>query len=1058
MYSHSADLRPTHNGWDSCVKPLAAMVGLLLAATAALAVPEYGDVWRPPSGCTKYYTSGNGHKFCVIHDMEGYYYTAVSYLNRCDISASIHYAVNGLTDSSDNGAAPGEITQCVLEQYYAWHATCWNKWMFGTEHEGFVSNPAWFTEAMYQASAGLHRHLCNTYSIPKDRNHIIAHGQKSSSAWVTWLASNYPSIDATCNTHTDPGSYWDWTYFMSLILSQTNGATVVSSSVPASVAAGQSFTATITFRNSGTRAWTTASPNLRNHKLGSQSAQDNTTWGFSRVALPSTPIAANQTATFTLNATAPTTPGNYTFAWKMVQDNVGWFGETFSTTISVINAGPTITTQPASKTVNPGSNVTFTVAATGSGTLTYQWRTNGVNLSNGTKFAGVTTTSLTVTNVQQTDVGNYSVAVTDINGTIVSSSAALTVNAVVAFYEDFESGLGNWTVFPTPGTTLDWSTAQYKSSSHSAYVDGAFDRMYRDLGIRVDGRLRITAWVYDGTQTRAFVDMRGYSGGSFGSGGLVQLFCAGKYNTVTMSGETWSSSYYQGRVVAGSNTGWFNLNGSGAPTRSTGWHKFVIERRSDGTTIDFYVDDILSRTITGATAYSLDSAAIGSIGSGSTNVAGTAWIDDVKVEYFDLPVITTPPASQIVAAGGTATFSVTASNTVGSYQWRKNGTNISGATASALTLSNVQGTNAGTYDVIVANGAGPVDSADAVLKVSPTITSQPASSTNLPLTTATFTVVAAGQTPFSYQWRKNGADLADGGNISGAVSATLTVSSVAPDDAGSYSVVVTNAGGSATSVSALLVPVVLPTVTTSPADRAVAAGSNVTFTVSATGTPPLFYQWNLNGGVIANATGTSYTRPNVQSADAGTYSVIVSNAAGAIASDEALLTVNTGPALSPITDQTVTAGETLAFTAQASDIDTDQALSFSLDAGAPAAAAIVSTNGAFSWVTTAADAGTTNQITVRVADSGTPNLSDTKTFAAIVLPPAITVALGISNQDLTIGWNSISGQTYRVEYKNDWNATTWSNLPPDVSATGSAACITDPLTNAQRFYRIRLLP
>jgi hypothetical protein len=141
-----------------------------------------------------------------------------------------------------------------------------------------------------------------------------------------------------------------------------------------------------------------------------------------------------------------------------------------------------------------------------------------------------------------------------------------------------------------------------------------------------------------------------------------------------------------------------------------GLHTFVIERRSDGTTVDFYVDGILSRTMTGATLGSLDTAAIGSVGSGTGSV-GESWIDDVKVEYFDLPVITASPTSRTVAAGGNTTFTVTAVNTVGSYQWRKNGANIATATTSALTLNNIQGGDAASYDAVVSNGAGPVDSA-----------------------------------------------------------------------------------------------------------------------------------------------------------------------------------------------------------------------------------------------------------------------------------------------------------------------------------------------------------
>ena len=362
MKTHSNGIRFTRHTLGTSLKSLAPTVGLSLVATAALALPEYGDVWRPPSGCNKYYTSGNGKHFCVVHDMEGYYYTAISYLDRCDISASIHYAVNGLTDSSDQGAPPGQITQCVTEAHYSWHAGCWNTWMFGTEHEGFASNPAWFTEAMYQASAGLHRHLCNTYGIPKDRNHIIAHGQKLVSGWCSWLGANYPSINCTCNSHTDPGPYWDWNHFMALIIGQVNNAAVASSSVPASVTAGQSFTATITMNNNGSKPWTSGGSTP--HSLGSQSPQDNSTWGFGRIGLPSSPINAGQNATFTFHPTAPTTTGSYTFAWRMVQDGVEWFGATYSTTITVVPAGPTITTQPASQTVNPGTTVHFTVAAT----------------------------------------------------------------------------------------------------------------------------------------------------------------------------------------------------------------------------------------------------------------------------------------------------------------------------------------------------------------------------------------------------------------------------------------------------------------------------------------------------------------------------------------------------------------------------------------------------------------------------------------------------------------------------------------------------------------------
>ena len=155
--------------------------------------------------------------------MEGYYGTSISMMSSCGhTSSSVYYAVNGLTDSSDNGAPPGEITQIVRESYYAWHACCWNQYSFGCEHEGFASNPAWYTEAMYQASGGLHKHLCDAYGIAKDRNHIVAHGEKSNANWVAYCNANF-GCSATCNSHTDPGQYWDWPRYMNIITGSSGG-------------------------------------------------------------------------------------------------------------------------------------------------------------------------------------------------------------------------------------------------------------------------------------------------------------------------------------------------------------------------------------------------------------------------------------------------------------------------------------------------------------------------------------------------------------------------------------------------------------------------------------------------------------------------------------------------------------------------------------------------------------------------------------------------------------------------------------------------------------------
>jgi hypothetical protein len=196
-------------------KVVAAVLCAGTVANIASASTDYGPaIWRPVcSG--KWNTSGSGKKFYVIHDMEGYYLTGISYIQRCDISVSIHYAINGKVDTSSD-AAPGEVSQLVSDVYYAWHARCWNNHSMGTEHEGFMNNPAWFTTQMYDASALLTSSKASKYGFAKDRNHIVGHNAEIVSGWASYASANL-GIDPWCNTHGDPGPYWDWTGFMNRI-------------------------------------------------------------------------------------------------------------------------------------------------------------------------------------------------------------------------------------------------------------------------------------------------------------------------------------------------------------------------------------------------------------------------------------------------------------------------------------------------------------------------------------------------------------------------------------------------------------------------------------------------------------------------------------------------------------------------------------------------------------------------------------------------------------------------------------------------------------------------
>ncbi|MGC5330305.1 N-acetylmuramoyl-L-alanine amidase [Micromonospora sp. DT62] len=161
---------------------------------------DYGPAaWAPAS--TSNYTvasrpTSHSVRYIVIHVTQGSYAGSISWFQNPAAQASAHYTFR----SSD-----GAVTQSVREKDIAWHAGNWtyNTQSIGIEHEGYVDNAAWFTDAMYRASATLTRSLANKYGIPKTRTHIIGHHEVPGA------------------THTDPGPNWNWSYYMQLVNQQT---------------------------------------------------------------------------------------------------------------------------------------------------------------------------------------------------------------------------------------------------------------------------------------------------------------------------------------------------------------------------------------------------------------------------------------------------------------------------------------------------------------------------------------------------------------------------------------------------------------------------------------------------------------------------------------------------------------------------------------------------------------------------------------------------------------------------------------------------------------------
>jgi|GEM_PF-1148713 len=360
------------------------------------------------------------------------------------------------------------------------------------------------------------------------------------------------------------------------------------------------------------------------------------------------------------------------------------------------------------------------------------------------------------------------------------------------------------------------------------------------------------------------------------------------------------------------------------------------------------------------------------------------------------PSVTTQPANQTVSAGQTATFTVVASGTAPlSYQWLKNGANVAGATSSSYTTPlTTTADNGSTFDVVVSNTAGTATSNAATLTVNaapvaPTITKQPVSQAVTAGQTAMFLVVATGTTPLSYQWLKNGA------NIAGATSSSYTTPATTAADGGStFNVVVSNTAGTATSNAATLTvnaAPVAPTITTQPVSQAVTSGQPATFNVAATGTAPLSYQWQKNSAAISGATSSSYTTPATTSSDNGAqFSVVVSNSAGSVTSSAATLTVNTALVPPSITahptSQIVTAGQTATF-----NVAVTGTAPFSYQWRKNGVAISGATSSSYTTpATTSSDNGAQFSVVVSNSAGSVTSSAATLTVNTALVPPSIT--------------------------------------------------------------------
>ena len=576
--------------------------------------------------------------------------------------------------------------------------------------------------------------------------------------------------------------------------------------------------------------------------------------GFGVVGgMPTASIAAGQSNAYQIQF-APTAVGNTSGSMSIVSNATN-----SPLTISLSGNGMgtlAITTQPVNQSVVVGQTATFSVVATGAGTLTYQWKKGG------TAISGATAASYTTPATANSDNGSaFTVVVTDSNGSLASNPATLTVTAT-AVAPSITKEPANQTV--TVGQTATFSVTAtgtspltYQWKKNGTIISGVTTAIYTTPATTVsDNNAQFTVTV--GNSVNSVVSTAA---------------------TLTVNVPPTISTQPASQTVAVGQTATFSVTATGTGTLTYQWKK-------NGT------------AIAGATSASYTTPATFASDNGAsftvtvTGTGGSVTGNAATLTVNAPPSITAQPANQTVNVGQTATFSITATGTgTLTYQWKKGGTAIGGANSASYTTPATASSDNGTqFTVTVTNSFGSVTSNAATLTVNvpPTISAQPASQTVAVGKTATFSVTATGTGTLTYQWKKNGTAIA------GATSASyITPATVASDNGASFTVTVTSSTGNLTSNAATLTVNAPPSITTQPASTTVIAGQTATFSVAAAGTAPLTYQWNMNGTAISGATSNSYTTPATTTGNSSEqFTVTVTNGSGNITSSTATLTVS----------------------------------------------------------------------------------------------------------------------------------------------------------------------
>lgn len=555
--------------------------------------------------------------------------------------------------------------------------------------------------------------------------------------------------------------------------------------------------------------------------------------------------------------------GSYTV---VVSNAAGTVTSSAATVTVVSPALPLITQHPASGSVLPGQYFGgMSVGVTSVGSTTYQWYLNDVAI------AGQTSSSIYIGNAQPSHAGTYKVTVTNAAGSVTSNNAVLTVDT---------NATRPIIIYTTGNSVVAIGNSGY------VFVDTVVTPtsvVWKKDGVTVAGATSRSLSLYGFTAAQAgsYVAIVTTPGGTATSQPIV-LSVQNLGVVPAIQNQPGAENRFVGQSAS------FDVSAVGEFPLSYQWRKDGVAI-SGATSSSFYISTVAASH---AGAYSV--VVTNRNGSVTSDAAPLV----VLTPAASPPVIRTHPGSRTVTIGSSSNYlsvQLSTSMTV-TYQWRKDGVAIPGATSSSYSLGAISAATAGRYSVVVSNASGSTTSYDAVVTVTnsltgPGFTTQPQNVSVYAGGNVTFTANAVGSGTVTYQWRKNSVD------IPGATGATLGITSVPMTAAGSYSVLATDVNGSTLSSTAFLSVInsTAPTISRQPVSTTAFAGANVTFTATATGTPSPGLQWLKNDAPISGANSGTLTLSNVQAGDAASYTFRASNVAGSATSSPATLTVYTEP-------------------------------------------------------------------------------------------------------------------------------------------------------------------